>query len=1344
MLRMHLVGGLVVEVDGRAVAVPQSWRVRSLLAWLALNPGEHRRAELASRFWPEILDTSARASLRTALWSVRKLLGPDAAEYLIATRETVGLAADPQIWVDVAEFAKLVESGRLVEALEFGRGELLAGLDEEWVYEPRDEHRERVATVLGRLADSSEAEGDLTRAILLTREQVVLDRFSEPSAQELMRRLDLSGDPAAALAAYERLANGLRAELGLAPSAETRELAARVRSNRAGTDPATRSPGAALPLPALLVQARGAPFVGREAELAKLERHWQRAQAGEREVVIIAGEPGIGKTRLVGELARWLAAAGSTVLYGRSYQETLTPYQPFVEALRHYVGACDPDVLRWQLGENVGELGALVPELSERLPGLAEASERDPEGRRYRLFEAVARLLREASRPEPLVLILDDLHWADRSSLLLLEHVLRHPAPPLPFVVATYRDAGFTPDHPLAHTLAELRRDVELERLRLPGLGERDVHALAAPWVGGATDPGFAAALRRRTGGNPFFMHELLRQLDSTGGPQREGGVVPGSAIERLVVPEGVREAIGRRLWSLSEETARVLATAAVVGTEFSAEIIERACDLEGEGLVDALEEAVNEQLISETQGPGARYEFTHALIREAIYKNLASARRVRLHLHVGETLEAARAAGGQVDLSELAHHFFEAASAGHHLNKAVDYAVAAAEIAGGQLAYEKAAEHYQRAADALATGDPDPGRRCDLLLGLGESLWSAGQFARSRAAFRDAAEIAEAAGVVDELARAALGFGGRTGFEIVVANPPLVVLLERALDRLGPADSALRARVAVRLGEALMFSPSRPRAEALAVEAVEMARRLDDDAVLAEVLNNANWILWNPDNLAERLERAREIIALADQSGATRLQIEGRIWLGSGLLEHGDRAAAEREFDVCAALAQDVRQPYHLWGTEVIEAMRAMFSQPLHDVDEMVWSALETGQTGQIPAAAHLFGTQIFHVRLLQGRPAEMRSASEAYADAFPGVPALRCGLALVYCELGQAQAARRELETIAGDDFGAVPRDFVWLSAMDLLSGVCAYLGDEARAATLYELLRPYADRFVIASAFAVPRGSVSRLLGVLAATQSRLDEAEVHFEVALERDATGPVAPLVESRHGLARTLLARGEPGDRDRALGLIAEALEAAERAGLQQLVERSHALRREARSEPAGQGPGRRTFAQLAQQASGDARATLSTRGRAALARLTGDASDEGLERSFGSRLAQRALMTAMTRSFQPRLALGFVGEVQLELIRGGSGGDVGSDWWAIEVSAKRASARRRIAVSPAVTMQLRIPDFVRIFSGLENPILAWVEGRLRVEGDVLLAARLIEMFGGVNPSEVLERIETR
>ncbi len=490
-------------------------------------------------------------------------------------------------------------------------------------------------------------------------------------------------------------------------------------------------------LPAVL--AGPGPFVGRGQELERLFSAWQTALAGATNAVLIAGEPGVGKTRLAGEWSRQAYDQGALVLYGRCDEDLGAPYQPFAEALRSLVPCLGSGRLRGLRG--VEALLPLVPGLTEVLPDVAAPTRADPDTERYALFDAVVALLGVASASAPVVLILDDLHWAAKPTLLLLRHLLRFGEQSRVQVVGTYRSTDLDRSHPLAAMLADLHRDGTANRIALGGLGEDDVTAYVAE--AGYDDEELARALASVTGGNPFFLIEALRHVDESGGHW-----------DPSTLPQGVREAVSRRLSRLPAETNKALAAAAVVGSRFALELVERVV---GDDLVDAFDEARKAGIIIEE--PGGRYRFNHALVRQSLLAELPSVRRMRLHQRIATTLENEPGSDDEL-LAELAYHYFECAWAGNAA-KAVEYCRRAADQAMARLAYEGAAELYDRALHALEEIDDElPDRdeqaaellltRCEALLAAGDVTSAAAAVLQLQTATADSARLAAWAACFD------------------------------------------------------------------------------------------------------------------------------------------------------------------------------------------------------------------------------------------------------------------------------------------------------------------------------------------------------------------------------------------------------------------------------------------------------------------------------------------------------------------------------------------------------------------------------------------------------------------
>ena len=622
MVRVRLVGEIAVEVDGVARELPAG-RPLSLLGWLALHPGMHPRTAVAPRFWPDVLDESARASLRSALWALRRSLG---AETLVATRDRIGLADGT--WVDVLEAERLRAEGKCADALALSDGVLLAGLDDEWVLEARDEHRERIVATLETLAHEAEQSGDPRRAVELTRRQATLEPLSEAIHRTLMRRLEAAGDRGAALAEYGELKSRLLTRLKTAPSAETQALADSLRRGAAAA-PSVAFPGR-------LLRADRSSFVGRRSELARLDAAWRRVASGggPAQVVLLAGEAGIGKSRIAARFAAEAGASGATVLYGSCEEQALVPYEPFSEA----VGAKAPD----------------RAEIESRLAAAAASG--------------------------PLVLVLDDLHLADRNTLGLLARVARGAAGERLLVLGAYRDADAV-GTPLLGAIADLRRDCEVERVAIEGLSVDEVAAL----LDGTED---ARRIHDRTDGNPFYVRELARHL-----AERRDAVDD--------VPESVSDVVLARVGRLSPATAEALTSASVLGESFDLAVLEHL--LAGNGLLDALDEAAAAGLIDDAAG--GRYRFAHALTRDAVYSRIGAARRGDLHRRAAAALERVHGLEPGPELAAIALHLLESARP-EDRERAVELAERAAEWAFERDAYEQTVTLLTSALGALVDAD--------------------------------------------------------------------------------------------------------------------------------------------------------------------------------------------------------------------------------------------------------------------------------------------------------------------------------------------------------------------------------------------------------------------------------------------------------------------------------------------------------------------------------------------------------------------------------------------------------------------------------------------------------------
>jgi predicted ATPase/class 3 adenylate cyclase len=911
------------------------------------------------------------------------------------------------------------------------------------------------------------------------------------------------------------------------------------------------------------------PFVGREAERVELRRLLDQAANGQGGLAMIGGEPGVGKTRLAEEMALEARQRGLLTLTGHCYEmEGAPPYIPFVEVVEASARVVPPEALRSALGDSAPEVAKLMPELRRLFPDIPAPPELPPEQERRYLFNGMRDFLARVGRAQPLLLVLDDLHWADDSTLLLLHHIAQqlHEMPMV--ILGTYRDVELEVARPLAVALEELVRQRLAHDLNLKRLPQEEVAQMLRALSGQQPPDMLVQALYEETEGNPFFVEEVLHHLTEEGRLfDDQGRWRTHLDVGELDVPRGVRLVVERRLQRVSEDSRRVLTAAAVIGRGFSYELLEALSEIDADALLDAVDEAERAHLITSTSdGAEDRFTFAHELIRQTLLSDISAPRRRRLHLRVAEAMERVYAPALEGHAADLAHHLYQAGPAAE-AGKTVHYLTLAGKRALTAVAYEEGARLYQRALQAIDLKEkPDEAMRCELLLALGEAQNKAGERDKAGEAFHQGASIARQMGAAELLARAALGRGGRflLGEAHLASDALLVPLIEEALDALGERDSALRARLLALLA-ALIHQDSPERGASLSQEGVEMARRLGDSATLAYALAGRQRAVWNPENLGERLAIATEIVCLAEEVGDKEFALVAHCQRHTCLIELGDLAAAAPDLEAHDRLAEELQQHGQRRHTVQLRAMRALLAGRFEEAERLAQEGLAIGQRGWSPQQAMAtFGLQMFALQKEQGRLGELEATQEAFVQQYPKIPFWRTALGLIYQQLGREAEAWDEFERLATNDFADLPRDFLWMASVTNLAETCAYLHDAQRAAALYELLLPYAERTVVALYAHTCCGSASRHLGLLAATMSRWEEAAQHFEEALKMNAkTGARPYLAHTQQDYARMLIDRDGPGDRDKAFRLLTEAIAMYREIGMPKHVEMAEALLRE-------------------------------------------------------------------------------------------------------------------------------------------------------------------------------------
>ncbi|HEU5035309.1 MAG TPA: AAA family ATPase [Mycobacteriales bacterium] len=905
---------------------------------------------------------------------------------------------------------------------------------------------------------------------------------------------------------------------------------------------------AAMPVPPRLGGSHPGRFVGRSRELADLSDTIARTvDSGGRRLIVVRGESGVGKSALAAEAARRShAAGGTTVLYGACDEEIRPPYQPFAQALRHLVRHAPTAALDGYVRRRGSDLAALVPELGDRLGRVPESRAGLDPAARHLLFAAIASLLDEVLAERPLLVVIDDLQWADRGTLLLLRHVLSSPDLRRLVLVATVRagEPATAEAEPLLDR--ELNRLADVHRIDLAGLDYADVRELAATLLDAehGSLESVSQTVHRESAGNAFFAIELLQHLRETAG---------AAEMSRPTLPVGVREVVRHRVGRLGPAAVAVLSCAAVLGAEFELDPLVQVATATEDAVHEVVQAAVAGAVLREVRD-GTRFQFCHALVQRTLYDDLTETRRRRLHRAAAEALASRPPA------SAAAAHWVAAGDLAEPERVAVSCR-AAGEEAMLAHAPDEAARWFTLARSALAS-DVDDAVLTELLLRLGEAQRLAGD-ANHRATFRAAAAAAQRRGDTDQLAAAALGSTRWFATSVGTADAEQIALIEAALAAVGPEPSRTRARLLATLTEELVYTDRTEERFALIDEALHIARHVGDPTTLFDVLF---WraTVGRPALLTDRdMVELDELAALSTGLDPTR-QVLGDLAVVMRGLEVGQLEAADGAMERASRQLEQLRLPVLRWLATVLRTTRATVRGELAEAEALLNAAWQLSQATDQPDALTWYGVQLYMIRFEQGRLGDLIDLLTGGLASAPRLYAWHGALTMSYVESGRFPDALRVVGEMLAHEFPEHPAEPHWLVGMvGLGTGLArlsdAGLVDSTAVQRAYCALEPYGGHW--ASILPLSLGSIDRVRGQLALALGRHDEAEQHCLAAIASNEGGPAPSFAaRARYELIRVLLARDAPADRERVPALAADVRAAVERYHLTRVGELLDAL----------------------------------------------------------------------------------------------------------------------------------------------------------------------------------------
>jgi DNA-binding SARP family transcriptional activator len=1173
-IEFRVLGPLEVSRGGRPLSI--AGKPAALLALLLVHANEVVSTDrLIDGLWGDTPPKSAAKLVQGYVSQLRRSLTAGSDEDggdggLVLTRPSGYILRLDEGQLDAERFRTLLDQARtalaeggadvaaqiLGEALDLWRGPPLA----DFAYEPfaQEEIAQLEELRLIGLEERVEAALALGRHAELVGELEALvghHPLRERLRAQLMLALYRCDRQSEALLAYQQARRLLVEELGLEPSRRLRALEQAILRQDRSLDlarPSRRGPPAAYVDQQASGSRPGSVFVGREGELAALLVALDDALAGRGRLLVIGGEPGIGKSRLAEELARTATGSGADVLWGRCWEAGgAPPYWPWVQAIRSYAREADHERLRREMGADAAEIADVVPEVREQVPDLPPSPAiDDPQAARFRLFDSIAAFLKRAARTRPLVLVLDDLHWADEGSLRLLEFVLRELTDAHLLLIGTYRDVELSRRHPLSQTLAELTRERLFERIVLRGLSREDVAEFIEATCGTSPPTELIGAVHSQTEGNPLFVTEVVRLLT------QEGELTPerlrGSEVWSIRIPEGVREVIGRRLDRLSDRCNEALAVASVIGREFGLDQLEKLLDYSEDQLLQLLEEALSARVIEEVPGAIDRYQFTHTLIQETLADELSLTRRVRLHARIAEALEALYGEHADEHAAELAHHFAQAQTL-LGPDKLVRYSLAAGEAALAASAHEQALAHFERALAAKDDAEIDD-ETAALYFGRGRAQLAVLPRYELEPASNSLRRAFDYYAQVGDMGRAVSVAAGPMPLSLGLGDTDFPELIARAL-KVVPQDSHEAGQLLAQHGWYTgIVEADHGEAQRAFEHALSIARTRGDPALERRTLANAAWVdVWH-FRREECLEKGLRAIELASQAGDDQTEINARRSIVWALMATGEREQVRAHTAAGFAVAERLRDAWSIASAGFDNARLAVYEGDWETARHM--SDIGAMAEPRGPRALAMRAQLEYELGNFDAGATYIARLHEAAVGAPPGPIAEHVFM------VGTTALAKR----IEGSEerLAATVTSAEAILSLPRLAPALAMIARSARALiavqrseaevakTHYRFIEPHKRT----ASFIIPL-TFDRLLALLAVTFGQIETALSHYEDGLafcERAGYRPEYAWTACDY--AEALLVRDRPGDRERAAVLRQAALRLAGELGMRPVIER--------------------------------------------------------------------------------------------------------------------------------------------------------------------------------------------